>query len=161
MAVLQADGNYDLEEGNNIGDEGDMWLPGMKLTPNNDGKTYPNSDSYQKGKIKKSGVTVEVLEAIGQNFKLQITLGSRSGGDSSETFSAPVKEEDHSDAQEQFRVPDSVGVQISGKIPQLPWREEFLEGAASSARAMTGWGHYGWTTMVAIFPIILGGLMVL
>ena len=73
MAVLQADGNYDLEKNVNIGDAGDIWLPGMKLAPG-DGKTFPNSDSYQGGNIRKTGVTIEVLELKGQNIDLQVII---------------------------------------------------------------------------------------
>ena len=116
-----------------------MWLPGMKLAPG-DGKTFPNSDSYQGGNIKKTGVTIEVMELKGQNIDLKITVPNRRDAaddtDEIEKFSAPMKEwAEHQQAQEQFEVPDAEdGVRISGKIPQLPWREEqLLEDTTSAA----------------------------
>ena len=145
MAVLQADGKYDLEMNVNIGDGGDMWLPGMKLAPG-DGKTFPNSDSYQGGNIKKTGVTIEVMELNGQNIDLKITVPSRRDGaedsDEIEKFSAPMKEwSEHQEAQEQFQVPDAEdGVRISGKIPQLPWREEQLLEITTSAASTRSTG---------------------
>ena len=135
--MLQADGNYDLEKNVNIGDAGDIWLPGMKLAPG-DGKTFPNSDSYQGGNIQKTGVTIEVLELRGQNIDLQITVPSRrSGGNTNttESFSTPQKQHHSNEAELQFHVPDAVDqdVRISGKIPQLPWREEQLLDSTSKA----------------------------
>jgi hypothetical protein len=131
VAIVQADGKYDLEKGENNGDEGDLWKPGMKLTPNNDGKTWPNTDSYQSGQVSKSGVTIEILEENGLNMKIKVTMTGRSGNNAppplttTTAFSAPFK--DHEAAAAQFQAGDQEEFPISGKIPQLPWFEEHQE----------------------------------
>jgi len=61
VAVQQADGRYDLEKGVNLGDEDDFWVGGMVLGPNDDGKTWPNTDAYQDGVVKKTGIKIEIL----------------------------------------------------------------------------------------------------
>ena len=57
-AVVQADGNFDIEKGNNGGDEGDFWVRGMELKP---GGNHPNTDSYQGGRVQETGVRITIL----------------------------------------------------------------------------------------------------
>lgn len=64
VAVLQADGNYDLEQGVNNGDAGDYWVAGMTLAPGGNGN-FPNSDSYQNGNIQKTGITITDISQPG------------------------------------------------------------------------------------------------
>ncbi|GAX27244.1 hypothetical protein FisN_13Lh199 [Fistulifera solaris] len=58
VAVQQADGNYDIEKGVNLGDEGDFYRKGSKLSSGGD---FPNTDSYQGGVIKSTGIKIEVV----------------------------------------------------------------------------------------------------
>jgi len=66
IALLQADGDYDLEQARNNGDSGDFYnTPAQILGPGNgelvstsDG-TYPNTDSYVNGEIKVTGTTID------------------------------------------------------------------------------------------------------
>ena len=57
VAVLGADGRYNLERGDNVGDVGDFWLEGMSLGPGN-GRVFPNTDAYQFGSIRSTGITI-------------------------------------------------------------------------------------------------------
>jgi len=66
IALLQADGKYDLELARNNGDAGDFFNePNQKLEPGNgelvatDKGTYPNTDSYALGDIKTTGITID------------------------------------------------------------------------------------------------------
>jgi hypothetical protein len=61
VAVIQADGNYDLEEGSNRGDAGDVFhQDGVStLGP---GPDYPNTDGYQDGTVVVTGVTVDNIK---------------------------------------------------------------------------------------------------
>lgn len=166
VAVLGADGNYDLETGENNGDEGDIWQPGMKLTPNTDGATFPNTDSYQQGYIESTGITVEVLESQGLDVSFKVSFATRS-------FNTPMKERDTVNgatyyapgrawtesllAREQFDAGDSPH-QISGKIPQLPWYEEWQAEQASAeveAEAATRSGSVSTLSSVTILAAIL------
>lgn len=58
VTVLQADGNYDIEKGENLGDRGDFWRKGGKLSP---GPTWPNTDAYGGGNVRRTGITIEIL----------------------------------------------------------------------------------------------------
>jgi len=57
VAVLPPDGQYNLEKGDNDGDVGDFWKEGMTLGPGN-GRVFPNTDAYQFGNIRNTGVTI-------------------------------------------------------------------------------------------------------
>ena len=61
VALLQADGDYDLETKGNMGDAGDMWKAPMRLGPGMNGLVYPNTDRYQDGNIRQTGISVDVL----------------------------------------------------------------------------------------------------
>ncbi|CAB9508837.1 Immune inhibitor A peptidase M6 [Seminavis robusta] len=135
VSVIQADRNYDLEKNMNIGDEGDIWETGMKLTPNVDGQTWPNTDTYQYGSVQQTGIIIEVLEppADGSfNVRVKVDMGTRSGN-APQVFATPTKERDnHNDnpeledlAENQFNVPDDPDHGISGMIPQLGWFDRF------------------------------------
>ncbi|KAL3916859.1 MAG: hypothetical protein SGILL_004987 [Bacillariaceae sp.] len=65
VALLQADGEYDLEKGRNNGDDGDYYrLPSQELAPGPATKVstkngnYPNTDSYALGDIQPGLVTI-------------------------------------------------------------------------------------------------------
>lgn len=65
VAVLQADGLYELEMAINLGDVGDFWGEDDILGPGNgelvatDAGTYPNTDSYQGGNIVVTGLFID------------------------------------------------------------------------------------------------------
>jgi M6 family metalloprotease-like protein len=62
IALLQADGRYDIEQGINFGDAGDFWRPSMVLRPSFGNETAvlprPNTDSYDNGP---TGIVIIVL----------------------------------------------------------------------------------------------------
>lgn len=66
VAVLQADGNYDLERGNNRGDAGDVYHGGgvTEISPT----TTPNTDAYQNGNIVVTGNTLSGIAAASANM---------------------------------------------------------------------------------------------
>lgn len=72
VAVQQADGKYDLEKGENIGDAGDFWQKGMVFGPNEDGNTWPNSDAYQGGNVQKTGIRIEVMTKSGFVMRFKV-----------------------------------------------------------------------------------------
>jgi hypothetical protein len=131
VAVIQADGNYDLENNRNLGDDGDIWKPGMTLGPNEDGDTYPNTDSYQMGYVMQTGITIEIGESRGTKASFKVDMGSRGmfGG-----FGAPEKQDAEGATEEedpplvdiQPQKEAGLGDQISGKIPQLGWYQEAM-----------------------------------
>jgi hypothetical protein len=73
--VLQADGNYDIEQGKNLGDKGDFWVKDMVLGPDD---TWPNTNSYQGGVVKKTGIKITVLSDSG--FIMLFKVEGLSGG---------------------------------------------------------------------------------
>ena len=67
VAVLQADGNYNLERNQNRGDAGDYWNSGQELLPSTDVNTgpFPNTDSYQGGNLVKTQISITDISASG------------------------------------------------------------------------------------------------
>ena len=80
VALLGADGNYDLEKiKNNKGDAGDVHRPCAKdsIVP---GGSFPNTDSYQAD-IKKSDVTIKnIRKGAGQDMVFDLCLGACASG---------------------------------------------------------------------------------
>lgn len=68
VALLQADGNYDLERNNTRGDGGDVHhSAGVDaIAPGPGG--HPNTDTYQGGIISSSGNTISDISASGSNM---------------------------------------------------------------------------------------------
>ena len=68
VALLQADGNYDLERGNNRGDGGDVHHAGGvdAIGPGPGG--HPNTDTYQGGNVSSSGNTISNVSASGSSM---------------------------------------------------------------------------------------------
>jgi len=63
VALLQADGRYDLERGVNRGDGGDLYHAGGVSALGPDG--WPNTDAYQGGNVFETGITVSEVSAAG------------------------------------------------------------------------------------------------
>ena len=68
VAVLQADGNYDLEKGNNRGDAGDthhaLGVDAIGPGPGN----YPNTDAYQSGNVYPTGHLISNISVSGPSM---------------------------------------------------------------------------------------------
>jgi M6 family metalloprotease-like protein len=63
VALLQADGNYNLEKGNNRGDAGDMHhAAGVDAIGPGPGN-HPNTDTYKNGTIAQTGITISDISA--------------------------------------------------------------------------------------------------
>ena len=81
IALLQADGNYDLEQGRNTGDSGDLWHANSssnELGPGSggtevDSSVYPNTDSYQSGVILSTGIVISEFSETGEVMSLRIS----------------------------------------------------------------------------------------
>ncbi|MDH3647441.1 MAG: M6 family metalloprotease domain-containing protein [Gammaproteobacteria bacterium] len=78
VAVLQADGNYQLEKDTNRGDAGDVYHGGgvTEIGPN----TTPNTDAYQNGNIISTGNTLSQISAAGAT--MSFTFGQPPPGPS-------------------------------------------------------------------------------
>lgn len=77
-ALLQADGKYDLENGMNYGDGSDVFHgdgvdsigpAGTSIGP------YPNTNMYQKGKIKETGHIIDQISKSGDVMTFRFTNG--------------------------------------------------------------------------------------
>ena len=77
VAVLQADGKYDLERGLGRGDAGDVFAPGSgkSLGPGPD--VHPNTDAYANGDVFRTGTVIaNVSAATGKNLKFDVFVDS-------------------------------------------------------------------------------------
>ncbi len=72
VAVLQADGNYDLEKGINRGDSGDAYRAGHvdSIGP----ATMPGTDSYQAGIVHSTGHTIRAIGAAGTSMEFDFNV---------------------------------------------------------------------------------------
>ena len=77
VALLQADGNYDLEKGNGRGDDGDAWHSGASIGPsstNGSAGPYPNTDAYQNGNIVSTGIRISQISSPGEEMTFYLTF---------------------------------------------------------------------------------------
>jgi len=65
VALLQADGNYDLEWGNNRGDGGDVYHSGGNDVISEGPGGHPNTDAYQQGRIRQTGNSINNISISG------------------------------------------------------------------------------------------------
>jgi M6 family metalloprotease-like protein len=72
VALVQADGNFDLEQAINKGHADDFFTRGMTLGPGKGGTIYPNTDSYRDGNVVETGVTVSGFEFDGLNLRFEV-----------------------------------------------------------------------------------------
>ena len=76
VALLQADGNYNLEKGNNRGDKYDVYhTAGVSQISTGPGN-YPNTDTYQSGNIIVTDNTLHSISAAGASMSFVYDNGS-------------------------------------------------------------------------------------
>jgi len=66
VALLQADGDYDLERGNNRGDSGDIFHGAVNNAINEGPSGHPNTDTYQSGDISQTGNSITNISSSGE-----------------------------------------------------------------------------------------------
>jgi len=121
VALLQADGEYDLERGENRGDGGDVYHRHGAGTLGPD--TVPSTDSYRFGTITETGVVITGLSGAGE----QMSFTYRAAVPSPPT---PVAVPDYTNRYIRFLVPESEGgseevvrvtpIAIDGLVGPLP-----------------------------------------
>jgi hypothetical protein len=100
VSVVQADGLYQIEKGENAGDAGDFWRFGMSLGPGGSNNT-PSTDSVSTGVLVRTGITIEVVTAsqlimmirvsgLGVNTKIAST-SSRAGEKDMQLFEDDIR----------------------------------------------------------------------
>ncbi|KAI2493815.1 Immune inhibitor A peptidase M6 [Fragilaria crotonensis] len=79
VAIAGSDRNFDLENGNNNGDDTDYWVSGSELAPGlfesvaTDFSRYPNTNSYMFGRIFLTGLRIYDISQSGtvMSFKVE------------------------------------------------------------------------------------------
>lgn len=83
VALLQADGDYNLERGDNRGDGFDVFHPsGVDfLGPSRSGGfgPFPNTDAYQGGNIRRSGISIYDIRQTGALMHFSVTIPGSNG----------------------------------------------------------------------------------
>lgn len=79
VALLQADGEYDLEHGKNTGDRGDLWHAESKLKKLGPSSAvgkgpFPNTDSYQGGVLRQTGIEIRDIGESGNIMSFTLVL---------------------------------------------------------------------------------------
>lgn len=91
VALLQADGKYELEQLINNGDAGDYWVKDQSIGPSNGANIYPNTDSYQGGVIVPTNIRITILSDPGPTMKFRVEgLGGLTAPVSAPTAPSPV-----------------------------------------------------------------------
>jgi len=72
VALVQADGNFDLEQAINKGDPTDFFTRGTTLGPGRGGTVYPNTDSYQGGAGVETGIAISGFESNGLKLQFKV-----------------------------------------------------------------------------------------
>lgn len=76
VALLQADGNYNLEKNNNRGDSGDVFHASGVSQIGPGLSNYPNTDAYQNGNIIVTGNIIQSISAAGASMSFVYDNGS-------------------------------------------------------------------------------------
>lgn len=85
VSLLQADGAYHLERGEGYGDGSEVWHAGIQneLGPSNNNSNnnnntkpgpYPNTDSYQGGRVKQTGIIIRDISRSGKTMSFTVIL---------------------------------------------------------------------------------------
>ena len=92
VALLQADGRYDLERGNNRGDSGDVFHGGAVNIIGPGPDTHPNTDTYQGGTVTQTGHELSSISASSDlmSFCLNCTVAPPPPPPPSGGFEAPT-----------------------------------------------------------------------
>ena len=99
VALLQADGGYDLERGKNRGDEFDVFhADGVNsIGPSELGRVgpFPNTDAYQGGNLRRSGVSIYDISKSGDVMSFTVKIpGSTGPSPTSPPVLQPTQEPD-------------------------------------------------------------------
>ena len=90
VAVLQADGRYDLEKSVNDGDSDDFWNdPSQSLGPGPN--NHPNTDSYAFGNVAQTGITISAFTEVEPGVWSFDVSGLGSGNPSPPTPETPTQ----------------------------------------------------------------------
>lgn len=77
VALLQADGLYELEQSQNTGNSGDLWRANGKAylgTSHSALGPFPNTDAYQNGEIIRTGIEVSEISMSGIIMSFRVTF---------------------------------------------------------------------------------------
>ena len=72
VALLPADGQFELEQFENNGDVGDYWKKGQSLGPSHGHAVYPNTDRYQGGVVFSTNIKLTILSDPGPEMKFRV-----------------------------------------------------------------------------------------
>jgi hypothetical protein len=73
VALLQQDGNYDLEKGINSGDNGDYYTDASRGLLPGHANFFPNTDSYQFGQLTSTNISILDISPPGPEMTFRVT----------------------------------------------------------------------------------------
>ncbi|MFN0244328.1 MAG: M6 family metalloprotease domain-containing protein [Planctomycetota bacterium] len=112
IALLQADGGFDMEEDEDRGDSGDVYhAAGVSQITN---ATTPNTDAYQSGTIVSTGNRIQSIGASGANIGFTYSVTGGGSVPTNNTSSLPSG---------QLGVPYSFALSSSGGTAPRTWME--------------------------------------
>uniref|UniRef100_A0A7S4NEC6 Peptidase M6-like domain-containing protein n=1 Tax=Odontella aurita TaxID=265563 RepID=A0A7S4NEC6_9STRA len=150
VAILPADGRYDLERGRNIGDADDLWHGGTAAKMNElgpgreDGEgepgPYPNTDSYRNGNIQRTGVRLYDFGPPGEIMSFRVEgLGVRmeKQGEDEYEFKVVGQDEDEDEDDATSSITDAIpaAAMAAGSTPAVGAAKGETGSAAASPTA--------------------------
>ena len=84
VALLGADGSYHLEKGLNPGDAGDVFHEGGVTSLDSSVDSFPNTASYQNGKLMETGIVIKHIRSDGENMVFDICFDNVCASDEEE-----------------------------------------------------------------------------
>jgi len=131
VALVQADGNCDLENGNDRGDGGDPFPGSANKTSWNTTST-PNSKSYAGVS---TGISISSIQLIGEEIKARLTVRSRTRVKGLKDFLKDLKEKDLKDLNKDTKEVEKPGEAVmaagdgagQGELTNLEHRVAALE----------------------------------
>lgn len=80
VALLQADGLYQLESTTSRGDAGDVWFLGSGGNSVLSPRSAPSTNAYQDGDVRSTGATITVTTPPGETMAFAVTFPTCSDG---------------------------------------------------------------------------------
>jgi M6 family metalloprotease-like protein len=123
VALLQADGLYELEQALNAGHAADLYNSASQILGPGNGNTYPNTDSYAFGVVQSTGITLSNFQADGTSITFDVSglggSGGGGGGNAPEPTAAPPTDPSPSPIAAPTAAPAIPATPSPGESPQV------------------------------------------
>lgn len=138
IPVLQKDGNYDIEQNVNNGDEGDFWVQDDELGPGPN--TWPNTDAYQ-GAQTQTGLKIKITTSPSLVTQFQVSGYKKWPGGSGMAPGLDSGAVGQKDGSTSGTLSDAIGTPIqSSSSSSTTLSSTSLSPSSNAGRSVLTWG---------------------